>query len=64
MNINREGKLSVQFSKRTRTTRSGDIHLPQGKFQGIMKQFMDELEKIIARNFAPELEKMVQSWLT
>lgn len=63
MNINREGKLSVQFSKQTRTTKSGEIHLPQGKFQGIMKQFMDELQKIIAKQFAPELESMIQSWL-
>ena len=64
MNINREGKLSVQFSKRTRTTKSGEIHLPQGKFQGIMKKFMDELQTIIVKQFAPELEKMVQSWIT
>jgi hypothetical protein len=63
MNINREGKLSVQFAKQTRTTKSGEIHLPQGKFQGITKKFIDELKKIVLSSFAPELEKIMKNYI-
>ena len=62
MNVNRQGKLSIQFARQTRTTKSG-IHFPKGKFQGIMKDFMDGLQDIIANHFAPELEKILQRQL-
>jgi hypothetical protein len=63
MHINREGRLSLTFGQQTRTTKSGEIHFPQGKFQGIMKQFMDELQNVIADHFIPELEKMMAGWV-
>ena len=58
MHVNREGKLSIQFARQTRTTKSG-IHFPQGQFQGIMKEFIDELKNVIAEKFVPELEKIL-----
>lgn len=63
MNINREGRLSVQFARQTRTTKSGEMHFPQGKFQGIVKKFMDELRKVVLSQFAPELEKIMQHYM-
>lgn len=63
MNINREGRLSVQFARQTRTTKSGEIHFPQGKFQGIVKKFMDELKQVVLNRFAPELEKIMQHYV-
>lgn len=62
MNLNREGKLSIQFEKQTRTTSSGDLHYPQGHFQGIVKDFMDALNKIIVDKFTPELEHILSTY--
>jgi hypothetical protein len=59
MNINREGKLSVQFRRQTRTAKSGRLHFPQGHFEGIMKKFMDELQEIIIKQFIPEFEDIL-----
>ena len=63
MNVDRIGKLSVQFGKQTRTTKSGDIHFPQGQFQGIIKKFMDELRQIVLTQFSPELEKILKNYV-
>jgi hypothetical protein len=64
MNINREGRLSVSFQRQTRTTKSGDIHFPQGKFQGLVKKFVNELKTVVLENFAPELEKILKNYLS
>ncbi len=63
MHIDRQGRLSVRFERQTRTTKSGEIHFPQGKFQGIVKKFMDELKQLILSRFSPELEKVLRVYL-
>jgi hypothetical protein len=64
MHVNREGRLSVTFERQTRVTKSGDIHFPQGKFQGIMKKFMDELRQVVSEKFAPEIEKILKNYIS
>jgi hypothetical protein len=64
MNINREGRLSVTFERQTRVAKSGDIHFPQGKFQGIMKRFMDELRQVVLEKFAPQIEKILKNYIS
>ena len=61
MHINKEGKLSIKFSKQTRTTKSGEMNFPKGNFQGIAKKFMDELSQIVASKFIPEIEKIINA---
>ena len=64
MNINREGRLSVSFQRQTKTTKSGEIHFPQGKFQGLVKKFMDELKQVVLSSFIPELEKIMRNYVS
>lgn len=64
MSVSREGRLSVSFQRQTRTTKSGEIHFPQGKFQGLVKKFMDELKQLVLSNFVPELEKIMQKYVS
>lgn len=61
-----EGKLSVSLKRTTRETeRKGktETRLPQGDFQGIVKQFMKQLQGVIARNFDAELQKIVTRYV-
>lgn len=61
--VNREGKLSMMFQRSVRTTKEGVTHLPQGKFEGIIKSFLDQLKDVILKKFTPELEKILAGYI-
>ena len=57
--INREGKLTIEMERSMRETET-KVHLPQGNFEGIIKDIITKLEKIILDKFLPELSNSIQ----
>jgi hypothetical protein len=57
-----EGKLSVSLRRTVRETEK-EVRLPQGKFQGVIDKFMKNLSKVIAENFAVELQEIIQKYV-
>lgn len=60
MSVNRSGKLSISFKRSLRQASNGSVHMPQGKFQGIPKEFISRLEKVLTTKFAPALREMIE----
>lgn len=60
--ITREGKLSVTLQRSVRETKN-QVHLPQGQFEGVMKDVMDKLSSILLDAFLPELQKIVDNYV-
>ena len=60
MYVNAEGKLSVKFKKQTTIDKSGAMHYPKGSYQGISKKFIEEIKKIVANSFIPELTNLIE----
>lgn len=59
LKVNREGKLSLRMSRMVEDTPEGGMRMPKGKFQGVIGQFMDKLETVIAEQFTAELSKLL-----
>lgn len=59
MKVNREGMLSLRMTREVEEKPDGSVQMPKGKFQGVIGKFMDNLQKVIAENFAPELAKLL-----
>jgi len=57
-----EGKLSISLRRTVRETEK-EVRLPQGKYQGVIDKFMKNLNKVIAENFAVELQKIIQKYV-
>lgn len=73
--IGRGGKLRLSFSRSIREVERQrkneqtqkvenvqEIRMPDGKFEGIVKEFIDELNKIIANEWADEFLKIVKNY--
>lgn len=60
MSITRTGKLSVALERITQVAEDGSVRLPQGDFQGILGDFMERLEKVVAQRFVPALEEILR----
>ena len=61
--MTRTGKLAVALSRSIRETKT-EVVFPEGKFQGILGDFMDELEKVVFERFVPELRDIVETYGT
>jgi hypothetical protein len=61
MNVTREGKLSVMFSRSLRETKT-EIHYPKGQFQGLLARFINEFTQVVAKKFAPALEEVLKKY--
>lgn len=61
MHINNQGKLSIIFQKMIQNTTHG-VQYPTGDFQGIMRKFMDKLNRVIAKQFVPQLNKVISRY--
>lgn len=59
MKVNRDGKLSLRMSRMVEDTPEGGVRMPKGKFQGVIGQFMEKLETVIAEQFTAELSKLL-----
>ena len=57
--ITRTGKLAVALKRSIRTAEK-ETKFPEGKFQGIIGKFVDEIGSVIADRFLPELRDIVQ----
>lgn len=60
--ITREGKLSVLLKRSMRETES-EVRLPQGDFEGIMKNIMDKLSDVLYQHFIPELQGLINDYV-
>lgn len=60
--ITRQGKLSVLLKRSMRETES-EVRLPQGDFEGIMKDIMDKLSDVLYQYFIPELQELVNDYV-
>jgi hypothetical protein len=58
MEIDDAGKLKVSI-RRVAKKVDGKTKLPKGDFQGIVKNIMDELQKVITNNFEPKLHDII-----
>jgi hypothetical protein len=58
--ITRQGKLSIEMKRSVRETET-KIHLPQGDFEGVIKDIITKLKKIILDKFLPELSDAIQA---
>jgi hypothetical protein len=61
--ITRTGKLSVALKRSIRETEK-EVKFPEGKFQGILGDFVDELKDVVFDKFAPELQKIVERYVS
>ncbi len=57
--ITRTGKLAVALKRSLRTTEK-EVKFPEGKFQGIIGKFIDEIGSVIADRFLPELRDIIE----
>lgn len=59
--VNREGKLSLSFRRSLRENKqTGEITYPKEKFDGIMDNFINQIQELIANKFIPELGKFIE----
>lgn len=58
--VTKEGKISLAFEKTVSKTEEGEIKYPEGKFDGVMKDFMDRLQQVVLKSFAPELKRILE----
>ncbi len=59
--VNREGKLSLSFKRSLRENKqTGEIIYPKEKFDGIMNDFINQIQDLIADKFIPELGKFIE----
>jgi hypothetical protein len=61
--ITRSGKLAVTLKRSIRTVKEETV-FPEGKFQGIIGKFMDEIKSVISDRFLPELSDIVRRHAT
>ena len=59
MDMGDDGKLSLTLERSTRKTKSGEFMMPKGELQGLLGKYMEKLNKVIAKNFADELTKVI-----
>jgi hypothetical protein len=59
--VTRTGQLAVALQRSVRTSEK-KVEFPQDKFQGILKDFVDSLKKILLTEFVPELEEIVEDY--
>jgi len=62
MLLNRQGKLSLSFKRSIRES-NGEVHFPQGKFEGVVKHFLEELRSIVLTSFAPEMQNIINRYI-
>lgn len=62
ISITKEGKMSIALQKVVRQTERG-VRFPQSDFEGVVKEFIDRLQDVIARNFVPELDAILARML-
>jgi hypothetical protein len=60
--VTKEGKISLAFEKVMTQSKDGSFRYPSGEFEGILKDFMDRLKKIVLDSFLPELEKALERY--
>lgn len=58
--VTKEGKVALTFEKVMSKTENGEIKYPEGKFDGVMKDFMDRLKQVVLKSFAPELKNTLE----
>ncbi len=59
MQVSREGKVSLRMTKTVEDTPDGGVRMPKGQFQGVIGQFVEGLQSVVAESFGPELEKVL-----
>jgi len=59
--VTRSGKLSVALRRSVRETEQ-EVVFPQGKFDGIVQKFLDNLERVVLEKFVPKLRELVQRY--
>ena len=59
MEVDPDGKLIISMQREIRQTGTKMI-FPQGNFQGIMANFLEEIGKIVAENFSKELDRIIK----
>jgi len=57
-----EGKLSVSMRRSMRETEE-EVRMPQGKFQGVINEFMKELREVVTDSFAIKLQEIVSKYV-
>jgi len=57
--ITRQGKLAIEMKRSMRESET-QVHLPQGNFEGIIKDIIDKAKEIILDKFLPELSDAIQ----
>jgi len=62
MRVDRQGKLVVAFRKELKEE-NGQYQYPSGDFDGIIKQFISELESLLLEKFAPKLEEIIKRYM-
>jgi hypothetical protein len=62
MEMTPEGKLSVTLERSATTGKTG-FKIPKGAFQGILGDFMDRLNGVVADNFSGELQNILSRHL-
>lgn len=60
--MTRQGKLSVTLRRSVRETQQ-KIQIPDGEFDGIIKEVMDKLSTIIASSFVPAIQEIVVDYV-
>jgi hypothetical protein len=61
--VTKEGKVSLSFQRTMTKTDEGETKYPEGKFDGVMKDFMDRLKKVISDVFVPELDQAMARYM-
>lgn len=57
--IDRQGKLVIEMERKLKETET-QVHLPQGDFEGIIKDIVTKLKGIILKNFLPKLAETIK----
>lgn len=61
MEVGKSGKLSINFTRKLRNTKSG-VKYPGKDFEGIMKKFVEGMQDIIVDKFMPGLETIISRY--
>lgn len=63
LDVDLDGKLRISLQREIRNT-SRKVIFPQGSYQGIVKNFVNEIKKLIEEKFTPELEAVIRQAIT
>lgn len=63
MSMTKDGKLSITIERSVIKNKS-EIQIPKGVYQGIIGNFIDRVNNIVAEEFVGELEKIITRYAT